>query len=480
MKHFALNFSLTILCCAVGLFSSAAELIYPQSNPYRTSSSVSYIAGAVKKGSSLKINGNSVKVYPNGGFCFPVSLNFGENTFSYEEISADGVQKDVVKIIRNSPSGKKALNPPVYKAFPSVAQAVVTTDGAPLRNGCSSNGARLSHLPEGTFLFVEGEQNNFLKLAIKDGSNSFWIKKSDAKILYDVGNAPKAKVSDIDFSTDDKFDYIKIKTDFPVPFRIIEHGNALETTLYGTSLPDFVKTENLSANFSSDGFSNLKFSVCANGVLWGYEGLYEKNTFVLKIRKPPKVNKNCPLREIVVALDPGHGGHEKGTVGLTKIPEKTVNLDIAQRLKTLLENSGATVVMTRNHDKYTGLYERPAIAKKHDALILLSIHANSVVDQNPLIKHGTSSFYYHPQAKDLATIIRDNAVKDLNLKDDGCRFASFVLTRESNPISVLFETAYMPNPDEYTALLSPEFRQKTALSLKKSLEEYLLKYGVLY
>ena len=172
-------------------------------------------------------------------------------------------------------------------------------------------------------------------------------------------------------------------------------------------------------------------------------------------------------------MDAGHGGKELGTVGPTRIPEKDVNLAISKYLKCELEKRGAVVIMTREEDNFVGLYERPDIANASNAIISISIHSNSMVDENPFIKHGTSVFYYNAHAKNLAETIKVSLVNDLGLKDDGTRYGNFVLTRPTMPVSVLVEVAYMPNLDEYELLTDENFQRKVAASVAKSLEKYM-------
>src|SRR6185503_5321674 len=79
-----------------------------------------------------------------------------------------------------------------------------------------------------------------------------------------------------------------------------------------------------------------------------------------------------------VVIDAGHGGHDTGSIGATGFTEKELVLDVARRLKTLIESEiGAEVVMTRNDDTFVPLESRTAIANQQGADLFISIHANS-------------------------------------------------------------------------------------------------------
>src|SRR5262249_16242081 len=77
-------------------------------------------------------------------------------------------------------------------------------------------------------------------------------------------------------------------------------------------------------------------------------------------------------------LDPGHGGHDQGTVGPKGYTEKELVLDVAQRLGKLIEDRmGAEVVYTRTDDIFVPLERRTGLANEKKADLFLSIHANS-------------------------------------------------------------------------------------------------------
>ena len=79
-----------------------------------------------------------------------------------------------------------------------------------------------------------------------------------------------------------------------------------------------------------------------------------------------------------VVIDAGHGGHDSGTIGPGGYTEKELVLDVANRLKALIENElGAEVVMTRSDDSFVPLESRTAIANQQQADLFISIHANS-------------------------------------------------------------------------------------------------------
>ncbi|MGA8262553.1 MAG: N-acetylmuramoyl-L-alanine amidase, partial [Arenicellales bacterium] len=105
------------------------------------------------------------------------------------------------------------------------------------------------------------------------------------------------------------------------------------------------------------------------------------------------------LRDVVVVIDPGHGGHDPGAIGRRGTREKDVVLPISLRLADLLSGEkGFRTVLTRDRDVFLPLRERIRIAGEHKADLFVSIHADASTDRAAsgstvyiLSKHGASS-----------------------------------------------------------------------------------------
>lgn len=98
----------------------------------------------------------------------------------------------------------------------------------------------------------------------------------------------------------------------------------------------------------------------------------------------PQPGKAGRDRPIVIMLDPGHGGEDSGAVGKYKTREKDVVLQIARRLRSLIEKEGnMKVYMTRNEDIFIPLQVRVAKAQKQRADLFVSIHADAFTSRQP-------------------------------------------------------------------------------------------------
>lgn len=465
-------------------YASALDIIFPQKNPYSTTSNTSYIMGNVEKGASLIINNQKAKVWHNGAFCQSINLSEGENIFVLKEMHHKKITQQTLKITkpqtRTANTNKTQYTPPATINYKELQYAIVTTDGAPVREKASTSGNRIVHLTKNTVVLLEKKYGDWYKIHTGSQDEQLWIYSKNVQIKYPVNNSVKVNIRNAEISEDSLFSYLKINLDIPILFKTQENGKNIELTLFGIKDFDILCSKiNKQKTFEKinivkDKNDNLVIKIDSSKAIWGYDIKYQGSTLIFKKRKPPLINENQPLKCITVAIDAGHGGKEKGTIGPTRIPEKDVNLAISKYLEAELQKRGAIVIMTREDDSFVDLYSRPEIAKNKNALISISIHANSMVDGNPLERHGVSVFYYNEHAKILADTIKTRMATDLKLKDDGTRYSSFVLTRPAMPVSILIETAYMPNPDEYLKLTNKHFQYKTAKSIADGLEEYLL------
>jgi N-acetylmuramoyl-L-alanine amidase len=189
------------------------------------------------------------------------------------------------------------------------------------------------------------------------------------------------------------------------------------------------------------------------------------------------------ISEKILVIDAGHGGHDPGAlapVGDTSLQEKNLTLSIAQDVANILSETGATVLMTRDDDRFIALTERPAIANRNEAQFFLSIHINS----NTIANSNSGTFtYYHandPNAKLLAECIQYEIGRVSGLPDNGVRSdytvwpgKGFAVLRDSKMPAVLIEIAYINNEIDQQYLKSPEWRKKIADAIVRGVRVYI-------
>lgn len=207
---------------------------------------------------------------------------------------------------------------------------------------------------------------------------------------------------------------------------------------------------------------------------WGYQTFYEGNTFVLQIKDAPPIGRGRPLQGRRIVVDAGHGGAESGAPGALGVPEKDLMLLISLRLAQKLRARGAQVILSRRSDVRVPLAERPLLAEKSGAEVLLSIHANALPDGvDPRTQRGSGVYYYQPQARALADALMSSIVRRMpDVGNDGIHYQNLALTRPTSQLSILVETAFLTDKSNLRLLMSAGGRERMAESLARGLEDF--------
>lgn len=186
----------------------------------------------------------------------------------------------------------------------------------------------------------------------------------------------------------------------------------------------------------------------------------------------------------VVAVDAGHGGSDPGMVGLGGLEEKGINLEIAKKLKDILENQGFTVVMTRESDE--GLYQEGAVNKKvqdlqkrieiikeASPLLTVSIHQNSYPDEKV---RGPQVFYYRdsPEGERFAATLQECINKGLKVERPRAAKGNttYYLLKRSPGILAIVECGFLTNPEEAALLTDALYQDAMASAIAQGIMEY--------
>ncbi|HEX8170884.1 MAG TPA: N-acetylmuramoyl-L-alanine amidase [Thermoanaerobaculia bacterium] len=219
-----------------------------------------------------------------------------------------------------------------------------------------------------------------------------------------------------------------------------------------------------------------------------------------------------PLAVRRIVLDAGHGGSDPGA-GSALITEKTITLDIGQRLRALLEREGFEVVATRGDDRTLPLKERARLANASQSDIFVSIHVNSIVSHTA--SRGVETYYLGPtndpsltelaatenrvsgysiadmrklldgvyadarrdESQELARAVQQQLVSTLRASDPGLenwgvKRAPFLVLVATDMPAVLAEVGCLSNEKETAMLARPEYRQKIAEALFHGIRGY--------
>jgi N-acetylmuramoyl-L-alanine amidase len=236
----------------------------------------------------------------------------------------------------------------------------------------------------------------------------------------------------------------------------------------------------------------------------------------------PPIPKEVPfygIRRIVI--DPGHGGHDPGAIGKKGLKEKDVVLDIAKRLKKLIEKEmDVEVILTRDRDVFIRLEDRTAIAIMKEADLFLSIHVNASPNRNARgietyflnftdeedankvaarenaislkrqrelqreflsdfdkIQGDLKSDYKRDESLRLAHMVQNSMVERLklsyNVSNLGVKWAFFYVLVGAKMPSILTEVSFISNSEEEKRLRDNVYREKIAEGILYGIKDYL-------
>jgi N-acetylmuramoyl-L-alanine amidase len=189
-----------------------------------------------------------------------------------------------------------------------------------------------------------------------------------------------------------------------------------------------------------------------------------------------------PPPQIVVAIDPGHGGapnpnnpsqpFDPGAIGVNGVEEKDVTLDVAKRLAALLQSDLVHAVLTRTTDTGPTVAQREQVAIDAHAAVFVSIHCNSYAGgPGP---GGSLVLYPNSMGEPLAQALSDALGDDLRaqgIPDDGIQLRNNWWIHAPMPTSTV-EIAYLSNPREAALLATEAFREQAAAAIRDGIERF--------
>ncbi|MFN6517469.1 MAG: N-acetylmuramoyl-L-alanine amidase [Nostoc sp. CreGUA01] len=374
------------------------------------------------------------------------------------------------KTITQPGSGKVKILP---KANLPVAQ--VTVDAGVARTGPSTDYSRLTPLPKGTRATVTGKEGEWLRL-----DYGAWINSQETRTLPGAV-PPQTIIRSVGYRQVPGATEMVFPLQVPVPVSVQQSDRAFTLTLYNTTAQtDIIRLDDnpliSRLDWQQETPERVKYTFnLKKAQQWGYKLRYDGTTLVLALRHPPKIGntRRKPLANLKIVLDPGHGGKESGASGPTGYLEKDVNLVVSKLLRDELVKRGATVVMTREDDKEVSLVERQAIISREEPAIAFSVHYNSLPDNGDAENtQGIGTFWYHPQAHNLAVFMQKYLVKELNRPSYGVFWNNLALTRPHAAPSVLLELGFMSNPEEFEWVVNPEEQKKLANAIAQGITEW--------
>lgn len=231
--------------------------------------------------------------------------------------------------------------------------------------------------------------------------------------------------------------------------------------------------------------------------------LSNPNRYVIEFKKVEETKK------ITVVVDPGHGGKDSGAIGYNGIKEKDIVLAVSKLVKAKLENDFNTII-TRDDDFFIELAERAEIGNRAKTDLFVSIHANAInrsstkgievfyyskkesayakaiaafensVDEKFGVNTNYTDFivndiFYHinqEKSAKLSSVVLEDLLKSTESIRRGTFGANFAVLRGSKSPAILIELGFVTNPDEALKLIDPEYQEKLAEAIYRSIKKY--------
>jgi N-acetylmuramoyl-L-alanine amidase len=347
-----------------------------------------------------------------------------------------------------------------------------------VRGRAHTNGPFHWFWPPGTQLRIIEQRGGMLRAQLTE-TLSAWVPAGDVRLLPPGSPLPFSTIGGVRFVHQPEAIDVHLPMSDALPFRVDENDDVLTIDVYGAkSTTNFFQYGRLDplierAEWSQPDDDIYRVMLDLRQPIWGYTTFRAPNgDLVVRVRRPPVIDTDAPLRGLRIALDAGHP--PGGAIGPTRLMEAEANLAIARALRPLLERAGAHVIMIRDDPDAVGLGDRPRMATDSNAHLLVSVHNNAFPDGvNPFANNGTSTYYYQPHAAQLARHMQRELLAELQLRDIGIGRADLALARPTWMPAVLTETMFLMLPRQEAALRDPDVHERIAHAHLRALEAFL-------
>ena len=331
--------------------------------------------------------------------------------------------------------------------------------------------------PTGTTSVLSGRWNDQVRLQLSQHAVA-WVNASDV-VPLPAGTPPAGGVvGSVRLEPGPAAVTLRVPLPGKLPFQVTEQERSLTLRVYGAGSDinwmQYGRTDPLVTrmSYAQPTADEVTITLDLARRVWGYRTRFDGRDLLLEIRRPPQIDPERPLRGRTIVLDPGHP--PLGAKGPTGLWEPVATLAVASKAKTLLEQAGATALLTRTDSTPLELFARTHFAELHDADVLVSIHANALPDGvNPFVNNGTSVYYFHPRSVALARALDVALVAELGVRDLGMGRGDYALVRPTWMPAALTEGLFIMLPEQEALLLSDEGQARYARGVVRGIEAFL-------
>ncbi|HEX4957859.1 MAG TPA: N-acetylmuramoyl-L-alanine amidase [Lacibacter sp.] len=306
-----------------------------------------------------------------------------------------------------------------------------------------------------------------------------YVEEQHTVIVNNGSFTPASLTNSMRVWGDSLYDYVSLILYDRLPYQSFQQINpstitvdvfgATANTNWITQMQSAKEIKNITYEQVEDEWLRVKIEL-QHQQHWGHSIYYAGNNMIIRVKRPPA---SLLLKDLVIGVDAGHGGTNKGAFGITGIMEKDMTLLVAKELQQALEAEGATVIMTRTKDTTYDNHDRYTFFKEKNPNLLVSIHLNSSAD--PIRIKGVSTYYKHIGYRSLTQSILEQMLS-MGLGEFGnVGNFNFILNGFTEFPNVLVETLFISHPEDETNILNADYRKQMAEKILAGIKDWLAK-----
>lgn len=475
------------------------RVVYPHPNGMIQSRDSNFILGSVGNGRArLMINGQDVRVWPNGAFlgyvanpaptaapAFELVASLGPDTVrATHAVRVAGMPVDSSKPLPLPPPPNVVTDTtPTWVILGDSVGTFPDTDRVIIGRPGPNSVYKWFFLP-GTRVQVTARYPGFARIRL-DSALQVWVDALDAKTFATDTIAPRRTAANARVRGNGEWSDFIIPMNERPAFFVEEGDRSIELTLYDTrsnsDVINYPTSDTLIRHieWTQERTDRARFTLRLSQQPFGYLVWYENGALVLRVRRRPTPNTQHqapnspnPLAGLTIVVDPGHP--PAGANGPTGLYEGDAVLPVGQLLEKILTARGANVVMTRTTRESVDLASRTIIARRANGHAFVSLHYNAYGDGiNPLVqRNGAEVYFYRPHSEPLARAVQRRVLEYLPLVDQGVYYRSLSVVRNSWMPAILVEGGFIIIPEQEAAMKTAEWQERYARAVADGLEQY--------
>jgi N-acetylmuramoyl-L-alanine amidase len=404
----------------------------------------------------------------------------GEYIVQHDDLIGD--EKRKLKAIISSKNGEQseAISPNTFAMMPQQPVILQTKGKLPyLLVGLGEDrlgGTKIGYLDSMVKLHAAGKVGDKYCVQLTKYRQAY-IEEQHVQVVNNGSFSPASLTGSMRVWGDSLYDYVSLILYDRLPYQSFQQINpstivvdvfgATANTNWITQMQTVQEIKTVTYEQKEDDLFRITIQL-THQQHWGHTIYYNGNNLVIRVKHQPK---SLLLKDMIIGVDAGHGGTNKGAFGITGIMEKDMTLLIAKELQQALEAEGATVIMSRTTDETVDNHDRYTFFKEKNPNLLVSIHLNSSAD--PIRIKGVSTYYKHIGYRLLTQALLQQML-NMGLKEFGnVGNFNFILNGFTEFPNVLVETLFISHPEDESNVLTADYRKQMAVKIVQGIKDWL-------